>query len=108
MAKLRQFLKTVGGWIVAGITVVTSIFILFRRKDISDGRGVQQNTGSTDTIRDGITTVKSLTEASSTIVESGAEHISTSLEHTNNAIDAVRDAKSILAEARRRATEENK
>ena len=84
------------------------LFVLLRRRDISDTGGVQSDTASSGAIRDGIKSVEDGVTESTNLVDRSTAHIEQSIEHTGNATEAVQRARGILDRAKQRSIEGNK
>lgn len=79
------------------------LFVLLRRRGISDTGGVQSDTASSGAIRDGIESVTDGVEASKELVDRSTDGIDSSIQHTGNALDAIQRARAILDGARQRS-----
>jgi hypothetical protein len=84
------------------------LFVLLRRRDISDTGGVQSDTASSGAIRDGIESVTDGVEASKKLVDRSTDGIDSSIQHTENAIGAIQRARDILDKAKQRTAKDNK
>jgi len=84
------------------------LFVLFfRRRDISDGGGIQPDTASSDAIRDGITDIQTGIDGSKELVDKSSGGIDDSIKHTENAIGAIQRAREILDGAKQRTAKNN-
>ena len=108
MVRIRRYLKTAFLWIASVATGIATILFIFRRKNISNGNGVQPDTRGADTIRDGIKSVEDGVTESTNLVDRSTAHIEQSIEHTGNATEAVQRARGILDRAKQRSTEGSK